>query len=188
MAARLVRRADAAFKNFKGIRRNNPELFVKRISWVTGALELTDHFSQFGKVRNITLPFDLRTGLHKGFAFISFENNDFYENIRKFEGKHIIDDEEVICSLASEEKSLLLTGTNVTLFDSESSSKMDFSKTKPDNEVETIEFVGAEKNNKEKEVTCETNSQVISINDMNFQNCKTRTSETNFATEITTSY
>uniref|UniRef100_A0A8R1XX74 RRM domain-containing protein n=1 Tax=Onchocerca volvulus TaxID=6282 RepID=A0A8R1XX74_ONCVO len=170
------------------IRRNNPELFVKRISWVTGALELTDHFSQFGKVRNITLPFDLRTGLHKGFAFISFENNDFYENIRKFEGKHIIDDEEVICSLASEEKSLLLTGTNVTLFDSESSSKMDFSKTKPDNEVETIEFVGAEKNNKEKEVTCETNSQVISINDMNFQNCKTRTSETNFATEITTSY
>ncbi|EJW78312.1 hypothetical protein WUBG_10779 [Wuchereria bancrofti] len=152
MTGRLVRQSGAAVKIFKEARRNSAKLFVKRISWVTGASELKDYFSQFGKVRNIMLPFDLRTGLHKGFAFISFENNDFYENIKKFEGKHVIDDEEVICLLPNGGKSLFLTNTDPTLFVSENSCRMDISKTNFDNEIEAVEFIKTEKSVKEKEI------------------------------------
>lgn len=38
MATRLIRRS--ALKTFKEVRQKNAELFVKKISWVTGACKL----------------------------------------------------------------------------------------------------------------------------------------------------
>ncbi|KAM3717183.1 SRA stem-loop-interacting RNA-binding protein [Dirofilaria immitis] len=172
MATGFVRKTGTALKTFKVVR-NGAELFVKKISWVTGASELKDHFSQFGKVTNITLPFDLRTGLHKGFAFISFENNNFYQNIRKFKGKHIIDDEEIICSLANK----------LTQFDCGRNSEIDFPKPNPDNEVETVASIGIEKA-RENKIKSETNPEIISKNDMDFQNRKVRTVETNLLLKL----
>lgn len=113
MAARTIR---TVTKNSRRTQRSSLELFIKKISWVTGAKELSDHFSQFGKIRSITLPFDLQTGLHRGFAFVSFESMDFYEKIKKFGKNHVIDGEEVICSLASEKKTLPSPEANATSF------------------------------------------------------------------------
>ncbi|KAL3985443.1 RNA recognition motif family protein [Acanthocheilonema viteae] len=183
MATRLVQRSAAALKTFKG-RQNNAEIFVKRISWVTGASELTDYFSQFGKVRNITLPFDLRTGLHKGFAFISFENNDFYENIKKFEGKHIIDDQEVICSLANDGKSLLLTDADAISINNENSSEIDVSKANLDNEVGAVEFIRTGINVKGKNIKHKANPKIISTNNMDYQDSKERSKETNLLQKL----
>uniref|UniRef100_A0A1I7VGH2 RRM domain-containing protein n=1 Tax=Loa loa TaxID=7209 RepID=A0A1I7VGH2_LOALO len=184
MAVRLIGRSGVVSKTFKGGWRNDAELFVKRISWVTGASELTNHFSQFGKVRNITLQFDLRTGLHKGFAFISFENNDFYENIKKFEGKHVIDDEEVVCSLASERKTLLLADADSALFASENSSQMDISKADPYNEAGTVKIICAEESVKEKPMRRGTSSETIFANSMSFQDSKKWTKRTNLLQKL----
>ncbi|CAG9533253.1 unnamed protein product [Cercopithifilaria johnstoni] len=184
MATRLVRRSVAALKTFKRARQNGVELFVKRISWVTGASELMNHFSQFGKVRNITLPFDLTTGLHKGFAFILFENDGFYENIKKFEGKHIIDDEEVICSLADEGKPLLLADAHVILFGSENSSKMDISNANRGSEIGGVEFIKTETNIKGKEIKREANPKIISTNNMDFQDSKEQSKEANLLQKL----
>lgn len=113
---------------------------------------------------------DLRTGLHKGFAFISFQNDDFYENIKKFEGKHIIDDEEVICSLANQEKSLLLTDTG-TVLGSENSSEINISETASRDKAGIIEFIRSEANIRKK-VRREGNPKIISTSSMDFQNTR----------------
>ncbi|VDK87088.1 unnamed protein product [Litomosoides sigmodontis] len=176
MATRLVRRS--ALKTFKGAWRKSAELFVKRISWVTGASELSNHFSQFGKVRSIMLPFDLRTGLHKGFAFISFENNDFYENIKKFEGKHVIDDEEVVCSLANEGKPLLSSDADLTLFGS-GNTEMDTSRANCRNGVGADEFIRTEENFKGKEVKHDANPKRISTSGIDSQDSKEWWNESN---------
>lgn len=122
--------------------------------------------------------------MHKGFAFILFENNDFYENIKKFKGKHVIDDEEVICVLAGERKSLLLTDANATPFDSKNSSGMDVSKGNPDNEVGKVQFIRNEKNVKEKEIKHGNNPKIISTNSVDFQDSKKRTKETSLSQKL----
>lgn len=103
----------------------------------------------------------MRTGLHKGFAFISFENNDFYENIKKFDGKHIIDDNEVICSLANEGKSILLDDAGSTLFDVDSSSELDVSKRISISKVGAIKLMRNEQNTAEKQINREINQKKI---------------------------
>uniref|UniRef100_A0A915PIT0 RRM domain-containing protein n=1 Tax=Setaria digitata TaxID=48799 RepID=A0A915PIT0_9BILA len=125
------------------------------------------------------LAHNLKTGLHKGFAFISFENSDFYENIKKFEGRHIIDDEEVICSLTSEEKSLLSHGASTMQLNrriNENSYGIDISKTNSDNEV--FEFIRNEENGKEKKIKFST-PKLICRNSIDFQVHKKGAKEAN---------
>lgn len=126
---------------------------------------------------------DLRTGLHKGFAFISFENNDFYENIMKFEGKHVIDDEEVVCSLANGGKSLLSSDADVTLFGSENT-EMDTSRANPGNAVGADEFIRAETNFKGKEIKRKANPKTISTGNMDSQDSKEWSKERNLLQEM----
>lgn len=57
---------------------------------------------------------DLQTGLHKGFAFISFEDIGFYEKVKKSGMRAVVDDEEVVCSLVGGEKEMLLNDANTT--------------------------------------------------------------------------
>lgn len=40
----------------------------------------------------------MNTGIHKSYAFISYEDDSFEEKIRKVGLKHIIDEQEVVCS------------------------------------------------------------------------------------------
>uniref|UniRef100_A0A915CIW5 RRM domain-containing protein n=1 Tax=Parascaris univalens TaxID=6257 RepID=A0A915CIW5_PARUN len=53
---------------------------LSNLSWVTSKKQLFDHFSQFGNIKNITLPLDKRFGVHRGYAFIDFDDE---ESIRK---------------------------------------------------------------------------------------------------------
>lgn len=48
---------------------------------------------------------NLQTGLHKGYAFITFEGQS-QEELEKIGSKHIIDDQEVICSFNRESQVL----------------------------------------------------------------------------------
>uniref|UniRef100_A0A915PJE2 RRM domain-containing protein n=1 Tax=Setaria digitata TaxID=48799 RepID=A0A915PJE2_9BILA len=49
---------------------------LKNISWFTGEKDLKYYFGRFGEVLHVKLLYDWETGLHRGFAFITFENID----------------------------------------------------------------------------------------------------------------
>ncbi|VDM38195.1 unnamed protein product [Toxocara canis] len=36
--------------------------------------QVSDYFSQFGKIKKITIPLDQRFGVHRGYAFVDFED------------------------------------------------------------------------------------------------------------------
>ncbi|VDN06050.1 unnamed protein product [Thelazia callipaeda] len=163
IAVPLGKAGTAVKKTFNSAHRNSKDLFVKRISWVTGAKELSDYFSQFGKITNITLPFDLKTGLHKSYAFISFQNSDFYENIKKFQGKHIIDDEEVILTLANEVESLSLDASTLDPAKNKYSSKMNILNSNKSDDVVIEEFIKAEDNVESKKTKIHGKNSLIGV-------------------------
>lgn len=49
--------------------------------------EITELFSQFGKVRKIELPRDIFTGRNKGFAFIGMEGHEARAAMTALDGK-----------------------------------------------------------------------------------------------------
>ncbi|OZC09840.1 hypothetical protein X798_03243 [Onchocerca flexuosa] len=66
-------------------------VILKNVSWFTGESwlswdlkslfggaeeDLKFHFDRFGKVQHVKLLYDWETGLHRGFAFVVFENID----------------------------------------------------------------------------------------------------------------
>ncbi|VDK78884.1 unnamed protein product [Onchocerca ochengi] len=51
-------------------------VILKNVSWFTGEKDLKFHFDRFGKVQHVKLLYDWETGLHRGFAFVVFENID----------------------------------------------------------------------------------------------------------------
>ncbi|VDK51128.1 unnamed protein product [Anisakis simplex] len=53
---------------------SNHTLHVSNLSWVTSKKQLLDYFSQFGKIKNVTVPLDQRLGVNRGFAFVEFED------------------------------------------------------------------------------------------------------------------
>lgn len=176
MASRLVRTAGVS-KTLKAVQRKSPELFVKKISWITGAKELADCFSQFGKVTNVTLPFDLQTGLHKGFAFISFEDSGFYEKVKRSGMRAVVDDEEVVCSLVGGERAMLLSDANSTPLGIRENKNIfgnDDSETK--SYVEVLAQGSTEGQNVEdKDVLKESSKEKVSLKNTIMQECQKRT-------------
>jgi RNA recognition motif-containing protein len=51
-------------------------VYLTHVKWVSGKTQLEKYFSQFGKVQQISMFYDEETGLHKGFASVTFANSD----------------------------------------------------------------------------------------------------------------
>lgn len=57
-----------------------PRLFVSNLPWTVGDNELSQHFSQFGKVVDATVQYDPMTQQSRCFAFVAFMHRSSYEN------------------------------------------------------------------------------------------------------------
>lgn len=57
-----------------------PKLFVANLPWTVSDKELTQHFSQFGKVVGANVLFDSITKRSRCFGYVSFKNRDGFEN------------------------------------------------------------------------------------------------------------
>jgi RNA recognition motif-containing protein len=76
--------------------RNAFKVFVGNLPWTIGSTELRQFASSFGHVMNSQVIFDRKTGLSKGYGFITFGNRDGYNAVLKsgngvyfLEGHHI---------------------------------------------------------------------------------------------------
>lgn len=63
------------------VSKNSNCIFVKDFSWSLTKQELTQYFSQFGKVVAITLVVSWNTGLSQRKAFVEFESQNVVNNI-----------------------------------------------------------------------------------------------------------
>lgn len=52
---------------------NTLKLYVANLPWTVGKGELRNYFAQFGPVTRAEVTFDKKTGLSRGFGFVSFE-------------------------------------------------------------------------------------------------------------------
>lgn len=62
-------------------------LFVGNLHTETSEQELTELFSEYGKVRKIDMPRDIFTQRNKGFAFISMEGHEARAAMAALNGK-----------------------------------------------------------------------------------------------------
>ncbi|KAI6185337.1 RRM domain-containing protein [Aphelenchoides besseyi] len=51
---------------------NNQTVYLTHAKWVTGKDQLHKYFSRYGKVKDVSMFFDPITGLHRGFASVTF--------------------------------------------------------------------------------------------------------------------
>lgn len=66
------------------------KLFVGNLPWTVGNQELRSYFKDFGKIVNATVVFDKKTGLSKGYGFVSFTNLSILQKIEN-EPKHLLE-------------------------------------------------------------------------------------------------
>lgn len=55
---------------------NNNEVYVGNLNYQTGEADLKRHFSQYGKINEIKIIKNNRTGRSKGYAFIRYANTN----------------------------------------------------------------------------------------------------------------
>ncbi|RWS06554.1 SRA stem-loop-interacting RNA-binding protein: mitochondrial-like isoform X2 [Dinothrombium tinctorium] len=55
-------------------------VLVRRIPWTVSTVELREHFSQFGKVVRVNIPYDKSKGLHSGYGFVTFNSQNAYKS------------------------------------------------------------------------------------------------------------
>lgn len=65
------------------------KLFVGNIPWTIGHRELRNYFGQFGKVAWAQVIFDRRTGISKGYGFVSYQKATALENLQQKQ-KHVL--------------------------------------------------------------------------------------------------
>uniref|UniRef100_A0A915LH73 RRM domain-containing protein n=1 Tax=Meloidogyne javanica TaxID=6303 RepID=A0A915LH73_MELJA len=68
-------------------------IYLKHVKWVTGRSQLEKHFDRYGKIKDVSLFFDPKTGLHRGFASITFAHSDSVEGALRAR-PHFIDGAE----------------------------------------------------------------------------------------------
>ncbi|MFH4976939.1 hypothetical protein AB6A40_003648 [Gnathostoma spinigerum] len=76
MRTSLIRLAKGAVRVMSESDRIKQTVYLTHVKWVTGKAQLERYFSQFGVVEDITLFFDPETGLHRGFASLTFASAD----------------------------------------------------------------------------------------------------------------
>ncbi|KAL3207357.1 hypothetical protein MRX96_010150 [Rhipicephalus microplus] len=65
-------------------------IFVGNLPWTIGRKELREHFSQFGYVASSNVIFDKKTGMSKGFGFVTFGNRDGFISATK-QQQHVLE-------------------------------------------------------------------------------------------------
>lgn len=65
------------------------KLFVGNLPWTVGNRELKMYFSQFGHVQLSNVIFDRKSGVSRGYAFITFSNREGYNAASNKELHHL---------------------------------------------------------------------------------------------------
>ncbi|CAD5224150.1 unnamed protein product [Bursaphelenchus okinawaensis] len=76
--------------------KSSPEqtVYLTHLKWVTGKQSIQNYFSRFGKVQDVNLYYDSKTGLHRGFASVTFAQIEGAKNVIR-SCPHVIDGELV---------------------------------------------------------------------------------------------
>ncbi|GMR59418.1 hypothetical protein PMAYCL1PPCAC_29613, partial [Pristionchus mayeri] len=69
-------------------------LYITHVKWVTGKGQIEKYFSRYGPIRSIDMFFDAQTGLHRGFASLTFERGDSAAQALQ-QRPHVIDGDRV---------------------------------------------------------------------------------------------
>lgn len=80
-------------------------LFVNKIPWTVSKRELQQYFSQFGPVSKADVIFDERTGLSRGFGYVSFNYTKSYVKVLQTEC-HILEGKQLEIGQAKHSKKL----------------------------------------------------------------------------------
>lgn len=70
------------------------KIFVGNLPWTVGHRELRNYFEQFGKVAWAQIIFDKKTGISKGYGFVSFQKRTTLENLDKTP-KHVLENSHI---------------------------------------------------------------------------------------------
>ena len=70
--------------------KNIYRLFVGNLPWTVSHQQLKGYFKEFGRVINANVIFDKKTGLSKGYGFVTVHSLKSIENIEN-EQKHVLE-------------------------------------------------------------------------------------------------
>ncbi|KAJ3581040.1 hypothetical protein NHX12_017125 [Muraenolepis orangiensis] len=56
------------------------EVFVSKVPWTVAMKEMREYFGQFGHVKKCQIPFDKKTGFHRGFCWVGFTSEEALTN------------------------------------------------------------------------------------------------------------
>ena len=84
------------------------KVFVGGVSQETTSQELLEYFSQFGKVLECSLQMDNNTKRHRGFAFVTFENEENSARVVK-KHHHVVKSKTVECKYAQPKETIQAT-------------------------------------------------------------------------------
>ncbi|PAV86139.1 hypothetical protein WR25_24444 [Diploscapter pachys] len=51
-------------------------VYLTHVKWITGKNQLEHYFSRYGPIMSVNMFFDAETGLHRGFASVTFKNKE----------------------------------------------------------------------------------------------------------------
>ncbi|KAF0304454.1 RNA-binding protein Musashi 2 [Amphibalanus amphitrite] len=84
------------------------KVFVGGVSQETTSQELLEYFSQFGKVLECSLQMDNNTKRHRGFAFVTYENEEHSARVVK-KHHHVVKSKTVECKYAQPKETIQAT-------------------------------------------------------------------------------
>ncbi|EFP05355.1 hypothetical protein GCK72_018599 [Caenorhabditis remanei] len=69
-------------------------VYLTHVKWVTGKAQLEHYFKRYGPIQSVNMFYDPDTGLHRGFASITFDSKDSANKAIE-QRPHVIDGDRV---------------------------------------------------------------------------------------------